>query len=682
MSTVSSTDGGYNYYQRNLTELEDDLRNQAKKNLKSQEEHLQEMEENYKKALQKKDKDLEETVKNIKDNMNETLSREREGNKNEVARIKNDTYDKFGRFQGNDADATKAQFMQAKEGWENQHSADQRLLKDLQEEYSKRSEEQNRRHLLTLDETVQAERNAANELYLKAVEEKKSGNEGYLEGIKNSYKNLIDDKTIQSNLIRRESEHAIEDTKADYDRQMQKYRQANEDRFNTLEQDHLQAISKAVKKTVESESEQNKTLRLQLNDLVKHADTYKKDKADGTIEAIKEQEKGWRTREQCIQRSYVNEIEDLKRLAKESEERSDFIKNEALLEKDNHFTEIVHSQNKINEEMKKDLLNIYNKDHEQMDERLRKEHEQAVQQNERIVLDLGSEREKALIAQAKAFNDTIQRNRESEEDKVKLLENQLNYKTSSGDASVISPAAEANLRKIYVNEYQKTADAEHASNRNALDSLQKEYSNRLYDVTTESSARENSINQRSAAELHHERSELLQHLQDMENMKQSTLNNQESDHRREVDNLNRNYSVLLDRQKKQYEEILDTTKNQLNAKMQEMRLDSDFNFRMAQREYASRQNEVSRDLEKKIMDQKLDYEAVLQDVKEESSRSLRDQERSHRLAMEEQVKLYEQKLTQQEMQLKERERVSAQNHEDELDKMRRAHSMMMQRRNA
>ena len=296
MSTVSSTDGGYNYYQRNLTELEDDLRNQAKKNLKSQEEHLQEMEENYKKALQKKDKDLEETVKNIKDNMNETLSREREGNKNEVARIKNDTYDKFGRFQGNDADATKAQFMQAKEGWENQHSADQRLLKDLQEEYSKRSEEQNRRHLLTLDETVQAERNAANELYLKAVEEKKSGNEGYLEGIKNSYKNLIDDKTIQSNLIRRESEHAIEDTKADYDRQMQKYRQANEDRFNTLEQDHLQAISKAVKKTVESESEQNKTLRLQLNDLVKHADTYKKDKADGTIEAIKEQEKGWRTR--------------------------------------------------------------------------------------------------------------------------------------------------------------------------------------------------------------------------------------------------------------------------------------------------------------------------------------------------------------------------------------------------
>ena len=372
----------------------------------------------------------------------------------------------------------------------------------------------------------------------------------------------------------------------------------------------------------------------------------------------------------------------MKRLAKESEERSDFIKNEALLEKDNHFTEIVHSQNKINEEMKKDLLNIYNKDHEQMDERLRKEHEQAVQQNERIVLDLGSEREKALIAQAKAFNDTIQRNRESEEDKVKLLENQLNYKTSSGDASVISPAAEANLRKIYVNEYQKTADAEHASNRNALDSLQKEYSNRLYDVTTESSARENSINQRSAAELHHERSELLQHLQDMENMKQSTLNNQESDHRREVDNLNRNYSVLLDRQKKQYEEILDTTKNQLNAKMQEMRLDSDFNFRMAQREYASRQNEVSRDLEKKIMDQKLDYEAVLQDVKEESSRSLRDQERSHRLAMEEQVKLYEQKLTQQEMQLKERERVSAQNHEDELDKMRRAHSMMMQRRNA
>ncbi|MBI4924799.1 MAG: hypothetical protein HY843_02655, partial [Bdellovibrio sp.] len=96
---------------------------------------------------------------------------------------------------------------------------------------------------------------------------------------------------------------------------------------------------------------------------------------------------------------------------------------------------------------------------------------------------------------------------------------------------------------------------------------------------------------------------------------------------------------------------------------------------------AAKQNEMIREYEKKFADQKSDYEVMIDSIKEDSNKGIRDQDRAHRREVDDLTKAYEQKLAQQEQQMKERERVTTQNHEQELDNMRRAHNALLQRRN-
>ncbi len=169
MSNVSPTDGGYQYYQRTIGDLEDELKSESKKSKKGQEERLSDLEEAYQTALRKREAELEETVRNLKENLNDTLAREREQNKEEVARIKNDTYDKFGRYQGNEADVLTMQLKEGQAGWEQKHLGDQKALKDAEEAYAQRLKELQSENTLEVEKAVQTTRNSINESNAKTA---------------------------------------------------------------------------------------------------------------------------------------------------------------------------------------------------------------------------------------------------------------------------------------------------------------------------------------------------------------------------------------------------------------------------------------------------------------------------------------------------------------------------------
>src|SRR6185437_14178465 len=133
--------------------------------------------------------------------------------------------------------------------------------------------------------------------------------------------------------------------------------------------------------------------------------------------------------------------------------------------------------------------------------------------------------------------------------------------STSDDPSVISPAAEQAVRKSVLHEYAKSMAADHNRSQNSVDSIQRSYSRRLKDTVVSDQDRENDIQRQNAADRNAERTELLGHIEDTEFRKKQALKNQELDHERETDSMNRHYAVQLDGQRREYEDILAAQKN-------------------------------------------------------------------------------------------------------------------------
>jgi hypothetical protein len=97
MSSISTTDGGYQYYQRKLSDLESDMKDEARRARESYEERTDEVERKSQQSKLDLEKKTEQTVDNIRDNASEHAQKERDAARAEVERAKSSFYDKSGR---------------------------------------------------------------------------------------------------------------------------------------------------------------------------------------------------------------------------------------------------------------------------------------------------------------------------------------------------------------------------------------------------------------------------------------------------------------------------------------------------------------------------------------------------------------------------------------------------------
>jgi hypothetical protein len=85
---------------------------------------------------------------------------------------------------------------------------------------------------------------------------------------------------------------------------------------------------------------------------------------------------------------------------------------------------------------------------------------------------------------------------------------------------------------------------------------------------------------------------------------------------------------------------------------------------------------VIREYEKKLSEQKTEFDFKLEDLKAQTNVDLRAAERRSKQELELQAKGYEQRIAQIDAQNKERERYIAQGYQDELDRTRRSYELL------
>jgi hypothetical protein len=673
MSGVSPpSDGGYNYYQRTVDDLENEIDDTSKRAEKKRQAELEESDKRHEKELAKREKTLNETVQAMRESANRSVREERKSADAELEAQKAKTYDKSGRLKSPEAAELRDRLAQAHDAMENDHRNSSQRLSDQEAAYEQKSEEQARQSDQRLAREIAEARDSAGQSYGDVIKQQKESEKQSKGEAEKKYNDLNTARLNEQNFLRHRYENAMGDMKEDFTRRVDMAKQRSGSEVDAQADSLKRELVKTVQESNKSHADETKLYRDQVQLLNEQGRGYAKEKGQGRQDAVKEYDQDWRNHEKVLVSAYQDQLDKLKTQQRDIEGYLNSSGKQALRERDAFYADTLHREHQDAHEKTQELLGSFARDRGQMEKQMKNEREMAAKSQESLLERAQTDRAAALEGQAKSYNDTLARQKISSDEQVSNLQRTLQQRKSSTDPMSVNPAAEAALRKVVISEYEKGFEAEKGRNKNSTDSIQREYATRMRDLVLDNEAGKTQIVRQNANERTMDQHYFLEHVADTEELKNAALREKDQEGRRLEEGTTRNYTQLLERQRREYEGIIQAQREEAISKFSSQRQEADFNLKSTQRASNSKQNEIIREYDRKLLDQKSEYEVKLDEAKAQAQSAVRDMERRNKLAMDEQAKQNEQRVTQLEQQHKERERLIAQNYEDEIDKQRRS----------
>lgn len=682
MPDISSADL-HAQYNRIISDLEDAYETQAQRNRKKNDEMLASAEEDYKADLAREKEETVKTVEEIRDKFNRTIATDRENAKSEVEKLRKQTYDKFGRFNGLESDVLQSQLEDTKKAWETEQKTHARKSEELEEHFHRKLDDVKQETDSKIETAVKRNRDAINDA--------RQGEKSELDEQFNKYKKDVDDKLNrvtrrfmdQAGDQRRLTARSIAEAERDFRHRQEKADDAGSDRLGNQQR----AFAKTMEDTAEinrnSRAVETKELRDQLKNVEDTRALYQGSKADGASDAIKEFEKDWRQREKNIIEAYEESIAKVKQSADQQEGRLGGKNVDALREKELTYTKIIKQQEQAKHDRENELAATFDKDRKQMVKALEKEQHKAREALTNQANAATIEKDEALFSQAKAYQDNMEQNRKLADEKVSSLEKQLKNNRNAVDDEgnqIISPAAEAAARKTYTQQYEKLLAAEQDRNKAMASAMAQKNSDTVKEVVTRSQDQATARNHAHTLERDRDRSDLQQYIKDIEIGREMALRSQQATHEREKETITRTFSNSLENTRRQFEEAMMQQSNDMSAKFQKYRQEKEFEAKMAHRAFSLKQNELIRGYEKKLADQKAEFEDAAQKLKTDSRKEIQDVMRNSKREIEDQALAHEQRIAQLEGQFKERESNLTQSYEENLEKIKRSNAELIKKK--
>jgi hypothetical protein len=213
-----------------------------------------------------------------------------------------------------------------------------------------------------------------------------------------------------------------------------------------------------------------------------------------------------------------------------------------------------------------------------------------------------------------------------------------------------------------------------------MESLRGNYSKRLEDTVLDFQEKETQIQRGNVAEAHYNKTASLDYMAEQEFSKDTALRNMRYDQDRQNEGMTRNFALTLEKQRREYESIISALRDDASAKLAALRQETDFSSKMAHRSFAQKQNEIVRVYDKKLTDQKIHYEGLVEHSRSEALKAVRESERKTRQALDEQARSYDMRMAQSEVQWKERERHMEQNFEDTMERLKRSNALLISKK--
>jgi len=384
---------------------------------------------------------------------------------------------------------------------------------------------------------------------------------------------------------------------------------------------------------------------------------------------------------QQINQSYQTQREKMSQDVKDGDKLNNNLYQEALTDRERHHTELFKNQNR---EHTQELANLEksiarykdNVDHISKGEESRRDQ---VLSNE--ITQSSLDKEKSLQSQAKNYQTVLTEQRKNDQDSLSQMQASIQKAKTTADINLVSPAAEEAMRKSLSKNFEKTFSTEREKHQQVTGALYEQKRGELTEAKDDYQNQLAKANREFVRSQASDRAEYYNTILDSEYDTNYKIQDKDSQNSRQTEALHHHYARLLDKQKKDYDNAYDTSRITAQNSINELRQDSEIALRMAHKEYASKSSIMAKDFEKKLAEQKENYEIKLDDTKTQAATDIRATELKGKIDMENQAKTYETKLAQNQAQSKERERTISQNFQDELDRTRRAYELVIQKKN-
>jgi hypothetical protein len=584
VSNVSPSDGGYSYYQRNIDDLEDDIREDAKSREEKRQERLEAQAKRHEEELNRLEAKYAEELARVRDDSNERDMRTKQNARDEISEAKQQTYDRYGKLY---------------EQTQNDRQDAQKAIEATRQEY----------------ETARARDKVNNER-------------------SNEQANRDQMRRSEDDAREMRNSHALESA------QLRKQIQDLEDVDRQTLHGYNEGKAAAIR-----EYENDVRDRQKIND-------------DATTAELN----NYREKSRAMNR-YYNELNDRN------------LKNQGM-----EMTQLLNKQTEEAHQDRRQLEETFQLDRKQNELHQKNEREYMNRVLEQRADQAAEDRQHALDVQGQTYGEAYDNLSKQSAAREASLQASLQEAHTSADPSVISPAAEQAVRDATGKQYQKTMDADDKRKRGEIDSLRQNFHDRYNDLLADKRQTETRMAMNQSLQRHEDQAAYLDSVVELTNDRDESIRNKEAEHQRASDALTHDHARVLDQQRREYDDIVQNLKNDASDRLTAQRQESAFNAKMAQKAFSSRQNELIRDYEKKLADQKDQYESELGDVKSELATTQRESERRTAHALEEQSKGYEQRIAQLEFQNKERERLVSQNYQDELEKVKRSNALLIQKK--
>lgn len=677
MASVSSTtDGGYSYLKPRLEELEKEYQEEIQRAKEREAKGISNLESKQEAELKRRDQKFSETIKDIRSRGEDAFERSQENTQQEIQRLKAQLYDQRGRYNGEEADVLKRKLADLKGATDAKSIADEKKLNLLEENLIRKAEQLEKNQQSQLDFVTEQTKDQSKKSYEEQSATMASVYKDQKDLAGKNFENLNQQRFDEQQALKNSYEKVNLENRKNLEWQLQKIEEKRARDAELTNKNFNLAFEEKARNLKSSHDNQVQNLSNQNKELSEANSRYWSSKGEGTAEAIKEFENEARHREQKIAGAYTGEIEVLKQREKENEKYLARLNNEKLKEQDAKFSNLIKEINQDHFANSKYLESEFNKGRQLTEKQAKESIDRSDRVHETQIAKAEENRTQQLEDQSVVFQKSSLNEKARRDGEIKTLEKEIQARKTSQDIGLISPAAEAALRKTLDELYGEKFDVERNRHSLSEDSIQSNYGKRLSDLVVDTQMKETSLRRQFAIDQETSRGALTNFIREMEITKDESVRQKEYENEKNIDLLKRNYTSIMERQRRGYEDLLTSSQQDAQLKLTTILQDTDFNLKMTQKAFAVKQNELIRDSGKKLLEQKVEFETRIDDLKRQNDVALREKERNSKQLIEEQSKGFERRVAQLESQYKEREKTIHENYQDQIEKIRQSNALL------
>jgi hypothetical protein len=350
---------------------------------------------------------------------------------------------------------------------------------------------------------------------------------------------------------------------------------------------------------------------------------------------------------------------------------------EALQEMAENNAKKLRQTHSENNDREKALIENFSKEKANLNRARKEEKEHFTLQQEQLHQQRNQQFSKTETDRSEAFLDAMKRQSADSETEIDDLKSSLQSLKTSGDLRSFSPEAERNIREQLLNEYTEQSK----TRENALDAKNQELLQRhkakYSELRVDSERDKTRLKQDLAVAETRGKLALSRQAIESEFERDIVLDVKDSQYQRMAQNLERHYKQELENQRRNFEDRMESMTKEAQIKTDELRQEADFQLKLERRASAARQNELIRDYEGRLSDQRQEFAEELRAAKVATDKSILNLDQKHRQEMDQVTSQHERRLAGLEQQTQERERLSAKNHQEQLEKLKRAHALVL-----